>query len=41
MMITNYEEHQQQAVQAGAVRGFGKLTLRKPTRWIASAPLLD
>lgn len=28
MMVTNYEEHQQSAVDAGAVLGFGKLSLR-------------
>jgi DNA-binding response OmpR family regulator len=27
MLITNYEEHQQAAVQAGALHGFGKLEL--------------
>lgn len=27
MIVTNYEEHQQAAVDAGGVRGFGKLTL--------------
>ena len=29
MLITNFEEHQQQAVEAGAVLGFGKLELSK------------
>ncbi|KAA5540049.1 response regulator transcription factor [Roseiconus nitratireducens] len=28
MLVTNYEEHQQSAMQAGCVRGFGKLALR-------------
>ena len=27
MLVTNYEEHQDQAVDAGALRGFGKLQL--------------
>ena len=27
MMITNFEEHQQAAIDAGAVRGFGKAAL--------------
>jgi CheY-like chemotaxis protein len=27
MLVTNYEDHQQQAMQAGAARGFGKLSL--------------
>ncbi len=30
MMITNYPEHQEQAVAAGALYGFGKLELAKP-----------
>jgi CheY-like chemotaxis protein len=30
MVITNYPEHQQKAVAAGAVRGFGKLELKDP-----------
>ena len=30
MMITNFPEHQQQAVQAGAVEGFGKQSLQAP-----------
>ena len=28
MIITNYEEHQEAAMEAGAVRGFGKAALR-------------
>jgi CheY-like chemotaxis protein len=30
MLITNYPEHQQAAIAAGAIRGFGKLELAKP-----------
>jgi CheY-like chemotaxis protein len=30
MLITNYAEHQQQAVAQGAILGFGKLELRSP-----------
>ncbi|TWT47408.1 response regulator [Botrimarina hoheduenensis] len=30
MLITNYEEHQDAAVAAGALRGFGKLEYGKP-----------
>lgn len=30
MLITNYEEHQQEAMKAGAVRGFGKLAVNDP-----------
>jgi CheY-like chemotaxis protein len=30
MLLTNYEEHQQAAMQAGCVRGFGKLVINDP-----------
>lgn len=30
MLVTNYPEHQQTAVAAGAVPGFGKDSLRSP-----------
>jgi CheY-like chemotaxis protein len=30
MLITNYEEHQQAAMEIGAVRGFGKLAINDP-----------
>ncbi|MHB8969211.1 MAG: response regulator [Pirellulaceae bacterium] len=30
MLVTNFAEYQQQAVQAGAVEGFGKQSLRSP-----------
>ncbi len=30
MLITNYEEHQDAAIEAGAVRGFGKLEYDHP-----------
>jgi CheY-like chemotaxis protein len=30
MLITNYPEHQEAAIAAGAVRGFGKLEYDKP-----------
>jgi CheY-like chemotaxis protein len=30
MMLTNYDEHQQAALRAGAERGFGKLELDDP-----------
>jgi CheY-like chemotaxis protein len=40
MMITNYPDHQQLAVEAGALYGFGKLELAKPeTRERLSAVL--
>lgn len=40
MLITNYEEHQQQAIALGAVRGFGKLSINSPeTRQIVSDAL--
>ena len=31
MLITNYEQHQQSAVAAGCVPGFGKLAINDPT----------
>lgn len=30
MLVTNYEEHQEAAEKEGAVRGFGKLSVREP-----------
>ncbi len=30
MLVTNYEEHQQEAIKAGAVQGFGKLAITEP-----------
>ena len=30
MLVTNYDEHQQTAIEAGAVRGFGKLAINDP-----------
>lgn len=30
MIVTNYAEHQQSAIQLGAVEGFGKLSLADP-----------
>jgi CheY-like chemotaxis protein len=29
MLVTNYEEHQQAAIEAGCVRGFGKLVMHE------------
>lgn len=40
MLITNYAEYQDQAVAEGAVRGFGKLDLRKPETAEILRPLL-
>ena len=31
MLVSNYAEHQQLAIQAGAIEGFGKLQLELPT----------
>ena len=31
MLVTNYEEHQETAMEAGCVRGFGKLALTAPS----------
>ena len=30
MLVTNYDEHQEAAMAAGCVRGFGKLALKDP-----------
>ena len=30
MLVTNYPEHQDAAIAAGAIRGFGKLEFEKP-----------
>lgn len=30
MLITNYDEHQQAAMELGALQGFGKLSLNEP-----------
>jgi CheY-like chemotaxis protein len=31
MLVTNYPEHQEAAIAAGAIRGFGKLEFDQPT----------
>lgn len=41
MLITNYEEHQATAIEAGALRGFGKLELDKPETHDRLAAILD
>ena len=40
MLVTNYEEHQQTAIEAGCVRGFGKLAINEPTTIDAIEPYL-
>lgn len=40
MLITNYPEHQDAAVAAGAVRGFGKKSINAPETRELLAPLL-
>ena len=40
MLITNYEEHQQTAMKAGCVRGFGKLAINEPATRDAIQPYL-
>ena len=30
MLVTNYDEHQETAIAAGCVRGFGKLAIKDP-----------
>lgn len=41
MLVTNYEEHQQMAIAAGCVRGFGKLSLNEPATRAALEPYLN
>ena len=41
MMITNYPEHQQLAVEAGAVKGFGKNSLFSPETLEVLRPFLS
>ena len=40
MLVTNYEEHQQAAIEAGCVLGFGKLTVNEPETREALEPYL-
>lgn len=40
MLVTNYEEHQQAAMKAGCVRGFGKLAINEPATHSAIQPYL-
>lgn len=40
MLVTNYEEHQQAAIAAGCVRGFGKLVMDEPSTREALQPYL-
>ena len=40
ILITNYEEHQDAAVQLGAERGFGKLEYEKPETLAKLEPIL-
>ena len=41
MLVTNYEEQQQLAIELGAVHGFGKLALRDPATRDLLAPYLS
>ncbi len=41
MLVTNYEEHQEAAIEAGCVRGFGKLALREDATREAIEPYLS
>lgn len=41
MLVTNYPEHQAMAVEAGAVVGFGKLELSKPSTHQRIAAVLE
>ncbi len=40
MLVTNYPEHQDEAVAIGATRGFGKLEFEKPETIARLAPIL-
>jgi len=40
MLITNYEEYQQEAITAGALRGFGKLAVTDPATLRLLEPVL-
>jgi CheY-like chemotaxis protein len=40
MLVTNYEEHQLSAIEAGCVRGFGKLAINEPGTLDAIEPYL-
>jgi len=40
MLVTNYEEHQLAAIEAGCVRGFGKLAVGQPATLQALKPYL-
>lgn len=40
MLVTNYEEHQLAAIEAGCVRGFGKLAINDPATRKAIEPYL-
>jgi hypothetical protein len=41
MLITNYPEHQDAAVEAGAIRGFGKLEFDNPETRETLAAVLE
>ncbi|HLN27260.1 MAG TPA: response regulator [Gemmataceae bacterium] len=41
MLVSNYEEAQQEAVGAGAVRGFGKDSLGRPSMMALLKPFLE
>jgi CheY-like chemotaxis protein len=41
MLVTNYPEHQETAIAAGAIRGFGKLEYEKPETRAKLADILE
>jgi CheY-like chemotaxis protein len=41
MLVTNYPEHQEAAIEAGAVRGFGKLEFGAPETRMRIASILE
>ncbi|NND96776.1 MAG: response regulator [Pirellulaceae bacterium] len=40
MLVTNYDEHQQAAIENGCVRGFGKLSISDPSTQELLEPFL-
>ena len=41
MLVTNYDEHQDAAVEVGCVRGFGKLAIDDPATHDLLEPFLS
>jgi len=41
MLVTNYDEHQEEAMAAGCVKGFGKLAIKDPETRSLLEPFLQ